>query len=1411
MEPLNVLIVEDSVDDAELVTLELSRVGMNVSSTRVETEADFLASMDSQSWDLIISDFRLPTFSGMKAYEIFHSRGIDVPFIMISGTIGEELAVDAMRRGVNDYLMKGNLARLAPAVERELREAAHRRERRLAENALQESEERYRIVAETASDAIITIDRESRVVYVNSASETIFGYSRSEMLGNQITMLMPEAQKSMHTTAIGRYLETGKRGVDWNGVEIPARRKDGSEIIVHISFGEYRSKSHHLFTAIIRDITETKRAEIALRQSEVDFRALVEATTHFVWRLDHEGRNLAMPQWWFELTGQNAKESFNFGWIEAVHPDDRENVKQAYYTGIEKRQPINIDLRILTVADGYRHYTGRGVPVFGHNGDFVQWICALTDTTEKARAEIELRQSEENFRALIQATTQFVWTAEADGSSDALFSWFSKMYDRAVSSIDEIIALLHADDAAVIAAEWTAALNSRKLFDQVCRFIQDDGSTVYLAVRSVPIFNEDGSFRHWIGTLTDITERMIGQMALRASETQLRTIVDSVPECVKLLDTDGRLLEMNRAGLEIIEADSFEAIQGKPIANMVTPEFRDAFIECTRNVVAGNPSELQFEIVNLKGDRRWMDMKAVPILDNEEQVVSVLGVTRDETERRKADEAMRISEERFRDLFENANDLIYTHDLEGNFTSLNRAGELITGYSRSEAATMNLKDVVAPEFLELTSEMIREKISGGAATTYETEIITKDGRRVLLDLSTRLIHKNGKPVGVQGIARDITERRRVELAIHSNELQLRVVTNTIPVCISYLGADGMVRFANRAFLEWLGKTSTEVIGRHMRDLIGEDRYRSIAPEFERVLSGECFDVERYSFTSPAGFANETRPYVRMNYVPEFAPSGEVLAFFAFMTDITESKNAELALRKNEEQLRIVTDTVPVLITYIDAESRFRFANKSYLEWIGKPSEEVIGKTVVEVQGEESYNRLLPEIELALAGHEQTFERTATLLPHGPEKGESRSFLVNYVPDFDAGGEVAGYFVFAVDLTETKRAEEALRKSEEQLLQSQKLESVGRLAGGIAHDFNNMLTAINGYSELTLRRMHPGDPLRSNIEEIKKAGERSAELTNQLLAFSRRQIMQPRVLDLNRAVSDLMPMLERLIGEDVKLSTAFSRENATINADPGQLSQVLLNLVVNARDSMPDGGSVLIETYVKVIGPHTAQSEDVIKPGQYAVLAISDTGVGMDDQTIQHIFEPFFTTKEVGKGTGLGLATVHGIVLQSGGNVNVISSPGKGTCFEIYLPLIEAEKRLPPRGKSSGGSLSFGTETILLVEDEETVRELSREVLESCGYTVLTAKDGVDALSVLNEKGNRISLLLTDVVMPNMGGRELAEETKKRFPLITILFSSGYDDKSIVQHGNLQEGTNFIQKPFTFDALAMKIREMLDQK
>lgn len=399
------------------------------------------------------------------------------------------------------------------------------------------------------------------------------------------------------------------------------------------------------------------------------------------------------------------------------------------------------------------------------------------------------------------------------------------------------------------------------------------------------------------------------------------------------------------------------------------------------------------------------------------------------------------------------------------------------------------------------------------------------------------------------------------------------------------------------------------------------------------------------------------------------------------------------------------------------------------------------------------------------------------------------------------------------LAEKERTDalEALRDTEKQLLQSQKLEAVGRLAGGVSHDFNNLLTVILGYSDITKRNLADSDPLQRNVDEIIKASERAASLTRQLLAFSRKQVMQPKVFDMNTVVNDLGKMLRRMIGEDIELRVNSATDLGNIKADPVQVEQVIMNLIVNARDAMPKGGKLSIETANVYLDESYSREHVSVTPGDYVMLAISDTGIGMDEQTRQHIFEPFFTTKEQGKGTGLGLSMVYGIVKQSGGNIWVYSEKGRGTTFKLYFPRVTAEAE-EYRRAANMLEVPGGSETILLVEDAELVRTLARQVLETAGYRVFEASSADAAIRICDRiNGDRIDLLLTDVVMPGMSGNDMSRIILVKQPGMPVLYMSGYTDDAIVQHGMLEAGINFLQKPFTPVALAMKVREVLDAR
>jgi nitrogen-specific signal transduction histidine kinase len=383
-----------------------------------------------------------------------------------------------------------------------------------------------------------------------------------------------------------------------------------------------------------------------------------------------------------------------------------------------------------------------------------------------------------------------------------------------------------------------------------------------------------------------------------------------------------------------------------------------------------------------------------------------------------------------------------------------------------------------------------------------------------------------------------------------------------------------------------------------------------------------------------------------------------------------------------------------------------------------------------------------------------------------------------------------------------------RRLEGQLRQAQKMEAVGRLAGGVAHDFNNLLTVITSYSELLLEDLGSGDPKRDDVEQIRKAAQGAAGLTRQLLAFSRQQVLEPKVLDLKATVAGTEKLLKRLIGEDIQLTTSLAPDLGAVKADPGQLEQVIMNLAVNARDAMPTGGRLTIEAANVDMDEAYVGEHAPARPGRYVMLALSDTGIGMDEQTKARIFEPFFTTKEVGKGTGLGLATVYGIVKQAGGFIWVYSEPGRGTSFKVYLPRVN-EPAAPDEVRPATRAPGRGTETVLLVEDAASVRLVTRQVLERFGYAVLEAPEGDTALRLATKHRGPIHLLLTDVVMPGISGRDLAQQLAPLRPEMKVLYASGYANNAIIQHGILEPGIAYLQKPFTPETLARRVREVLD--
>jgi PAS domain S-box-containing protein len=511
-------------------------------------------------------------------------------------------------------------------------------------------------------------------------------------------------------------------------------------------------------------------------------------------------------------------------------------------------------------------------------------------------------------------------------------------------------------------------------------------------------------------------------------------------------------------------------------------------------------------------------------------------------------------------------------------------------------------------------------------------------------------------------------------------------------------------------------------------------------------------------------------------------------------DITDLKRVEA----QRERLAALVEASPDFIGFADPKTtQIQYINKHGRKMCGLGEDEDIGKLKIGDVHPAWMNKRLVEVVLPAAVRDGLWEGEGAFLHRN---GREIPVLMALLAGKSANGEVEYFYTVSRDITEMKRLEA-------QFLQVQKMEAVGRLAGGVAHDFNNLLTVIFGYCDVVLQGLGPG-PLHEAMQEVRRASERAAALTRQLLAFSRKQTLVPEVLDMGDVVSGLSTMVERLIGEEIKVSVVVSPNLGRVKADRGQLEQVVMNLAVNARDAMPKGGSLIFELQNVELDDADTVTHAEVKPGPYVLLAISDTGAGMDAETQNRIFEPFFTTKEAGKGTGLGLSTVHGIVHQSGGSISVYSEPGRGTTFKVYLPLFagDAAVRRPISGVRK--ALPTGSETVLVVEDEAAIRQLTNLILQKAGYTVLLAESPAAAERIAVSHSGPIHLMLTDVVMPGMRGPELAERLLRLKPDLRVLYMSGYTDNAIAHHGFLDAGTEFLQKPFTPLGLMQKIREML---
>jgi PAS domain S-box-containing protein len=895
-----------------------------------------------------------------------------------------------------------------------------------------------------------------------------------------------------------------------------------------------------------------------------------------------------------------------------------------------------------------------------------------------------------------------------------------------------------------------------------------------------------GDLVYGLSAFRDRVERERAERQLQESEQRFRSIVESSPMGMHFyeLQGDDRLIfrGSNHAAEIILGVDHSQFI-GKPLDELFPALFKtdvpERYRDACRNGTAWRWDQIQYEDVRVSGAFEVHAFQTAP--------GRMAAMFFDVTERRRAQAAVEQSERRFRALFEASPDAIFVEDLEGNVLDVNPAACRLHDLKREQLVGRNVRDLVPEDQRRLVG---RDFPKLARAEWSETEGISlrADGTPVPVEIKASRMDYAGRPALLLHV-RDISLRQEAEQNLRESESRYRAVVEQSADGIYMVDVETkQIVESNVALRQMLGYATDAPLNLRVYDIVADDPTQ-VDQRLAGVILGEqpATMERRYRrrdgvlidvVVSTAVISAAGRPLVCTN-----------------VRDVTEQKRAE------EVRIRLATAVEQAVegIMITDANGTIQYVNPALEMMSGYSRAELVGNNPrIFKSGKQDashYNEMWQALQRGEVWRGFFFNRRKDGTVYQDESMIS--------PIRDGNGRVTSYVAVKRDVTREIQLEI-------QLLQAQKMEAIGRLAGGLAHDFNNILTAITGYSELSMKRLRAGDPLYRNCEEILKSADRASSLTRQLLAFSRRQVLEMKVLNPNSLVTNLQKMLRRLIGEDIELTTQLAEDVWSLKADPGQIEQVIMNLVVNARDAMPLGGKITISTGNATVTEPRSLSHGILRPGEYVCLSVTDTGVGMDEEVRTHLFEPFFTTKTSEKGTGLGLATCYGIVSQTGGSITVASATGAGTTFQIFLPRHQQDAQpaaaVAPRATAPA---SRHAETILLAEDEPAVRELSQLILSDLGYQVLVAGNGAEALALYQAPSTpKIDLLVTDVIMPEMGGRELAERLRVLNPELKILFVSGYTAETDWVSRALAKNTQFLPKPFTAAVLGQKVHDLL---
>jgi PAS domain S-box-containing protein len=1164
-----------------------------------------------------------------------------------------------------------------------------------------------------------------------------------------------------------------------------------------------------------QDVTERVRADEALRQREKELEEAQRLAKVGSWAMDIQTGAVTLSEELYRILGIDLKGPTPT--LETIAQYySRETWTQfqaAARRTLETGEPFVVE-GALNLAGGTKKWVlSRGEVQCDANGNPVCYRGTTQDITERKEAEEALRSSQEMFFKAFHSSPEPVSIMTlGEGRFIDVNKAFSDQlgYTRA-EVIGHTVDELGLQPLAGLTTEESQLWEQGALRDLEVELFTKFGEvrTALVSFEAVEI----GGVACILAQGRDITEHRRAEKALRASDERYRAFISHsqdgvwrveldqpipvdlpVDEALQRLFQYGWFAECNDAMARINGATRAEEIIGKRIREFIPPSEIQT-IESFRSAIRGRwqnrTIELQRE--DRSGFVRTLLRTEVPIIENG-RVMRIWGITRDVTELKQAEDALRRSETSLAEAQRIALAGSWEWDIQTNNERWSDGMFLLLGMppAKFDPTLDTFMSHVHPDDRE---GLVRE----GERAQKEKDDLQYEYRAIRADGAVRIFQSRaeivrdaaGNPVRMLGATQDVTERKRAEEELKVSEARYKTLIEGAPEAIVAVDPDaGIFVDFNENAMHLFGLSKDELLKVGPIEVSppvqpdGRSSYEAAHDYLNRAMAGEN---PVFEWTHRSAYGKDIPCEIRLVRLPA---AGRNLVRGS-ITDITERKQVE------EERSRLVS------IVESSGDPIVGASTDGFITDWNAAAERVYGYTAEEIHGKHITILAPPsgtsEIPVVLERINQG-ERISDFEAVSVRK-DGTEFPVSITMSAirNSQGEILGLSGIIRDITSRKRLEE-------QVTLSQKMESVGRLAGGVAHDFNNMLQIIHGYSELVLDQLAEEDSTRGHVQEIKTVVERAAGLTRQLLAFGRQQVLSPQVMDLNVAITHLSKMLRRLIGEDINLEIRGAKDLGRVKADPGQIDQVIMNLAVNARDAMPKGGKLSIESANVQVDSTFASGHFPMTPGKYVMISVSDTGIGMDAATQARIFEPFFTTKEKGKGTGLGLATVYGIVKQSGGYIWVQSELGRGSTFRVYLPPVK--EAAPVREVKQVRALKGGTETVLLVEDEENVRLLVRRSLQSKGYTVLEAQNGKDALRVARQHQGPIHLLMTDVVMPGMGGRELSERLIRLRGEMKTLYMSGYADDAIHHHGVLNPGTELLQKPFSADVLANKVREVL---